>query len=518
VKALGLVTALVLAVLAWPATAFALDGPSPSCNGGSCAGWFIGAGAPVAVSWSAPAGASLTDCHFETITTDTSGTNISCGAYYAAQQQTVTVTVTVRRDTTPPQVTNISAARAPDANGWYNHAVAVMLAGSDATSGIASCDAPTYSGPDAGSAVIGGVCRDVAGNTSAPASVTIEYDGTAPSASASLARGPDANGWYAKPVGVSFGGTDAMSGIASCTPATTYAGPDSGTAGAAGQCTDRAGNHSDATATFRYDSTRPTAVAQPARPPDENGWYSKPLTVEFKGTDTLSGVASCTAPISYSKPDTAGAKVTGTCRDAAGNVSALASSSFKFDATPPAVPAVEILASGTAVTLAWAKSSGAASYEVLRAPPGKRKLSLVWRGTALRFTDHAVKDGTRYRYVVRALDLAGNPAGRSLVVTPLMPVYAPTPGTVTRVPPTVRWAADKKARFYNVQLYRGKTKVLSLWPDTASLRLPRSWSFAGRHRTLEPGTYRIFVWPAFGSTASPRYGKLLGQTSFRWKA
>jgi hypothetical protein len=210
--------------------------------------------------------------------------------------------------------------------------------------------------------------------------------------------------------------------------------------------------------------------------------------------------------------------VTGTCRDAAGNVSAPASSSFKFDATPPETPAVEIVAGGTFVTLAWAKSNGATSYEVLRGPSSSRRQAVVWRGTALKFVDRSVKDRRRYRYVVRALDQAGNPAGRSVVVTPQMPVFAPAPGTVTRVPPTVRWAVDKKARFYNVQVYRGKTKVLSLWPTAAKQSLPRSWSFAGRRWTLQPGAYRIFVWPAFGSTASPRYGKLLGQTSFTWKA
>ena len=264
-RTFGLAVFAALAMLAWPASALALDGPSPSCNGGSCVGWFTGVGAPVVVSWAAPSGASLTDCHFETITTDTSGTNVSCGAYYPAQQQTVTVAVTVRRDTTAPQVTGMAAARAPDANGWYNHAVGVTFAGSDTTSGIASCDAPTYSGPDSGSAVVGGVCRDAAGNTSASASITLEYDATAPSASASPARGPDANGWYSKPLGVSFDGSDATSGIASCTPASTYSGPDSGTVDVGGQCTDKAGNSAGASATFRYDSTPPTAVAQPRR-------------------------------------------------------------------------------------------------------------------------------------------------------------------------------------------------------------------------------------------------------------
>ena len=221
-RAFAATVASAVIVLAWPASAMALDGPSPTCNQGSCVGWFNGAGVPVAVSWSAPAGASLTDCHFETITADTSGTNVSCGAYYAAQQQTVTVTVTVRRDTTPPQVTSVSPARAPDANGWYNHAVALTFAGSDATSGIASCGAPTYSGPDSGSASVVGVCRDVAGNTSAPLAFALKYDATAPAAGASLARGPDANGWYSKPITVSFAGSDATSGIASCTAPATY--------------------------------------------------------------------------------------------------------------------------------------------------------------------------------------------------------------------------------------------------------------------------------------------------------
>ena len=96
--------------------------------------------------------------------------------YYATQQQTVTVTVTVRRDTTPPQVTSVSPARAADANGWYNHAVALTFAGSDATSGIATCGAPTYSGPDSGSVAVVGVCRDVAGNTSAPVTFALKYD------------------------------------------------------------------------------------------------------------------------------------------------------------------------------------------------------------------------------------------------------------------------------------------------------------------------------------------------------
>jgi hypothetical protein len=73
----------------------------------------------------------------------------------------------------------------------------------------------------------------------------------------------------------------------------------------------------------------------------------------------------------------------------------------------------------------------------------------------------------------------------------------------------------KGARFYNAQLYRGRTKVLSTWVAEPSLRLVKTWTYDGRRQTLVGGTYRLFVWPAFGSRAKPKYGRLLGETSFR---
>ena len=54
------------------------------------------------------------------------------------------------------------------------------------------------------------------------------------------------NGWYNHPVGVSFAGSDATSGLAGCST-TTYSGPDSGNASVAGTCTDNAGNVGNAT-------------------------------------------------------------------------------------------------------------------------------------------------------------------------------------------------------------------------------------------------------------------------------
>jgi hypothetical protein len=71
-----------------------------------------------------------------------------------------------------------------------------------------------------------------------------------------------------------------------------------------------------------------------------------------------------------------------------------------------------------------------------------------------------------------------------------------------------------KARFYNLQLWRGKVKLLTTWPRSPKLKLKSSWAFAGKRHRLTPGRYRLYVWPAFGTAKAPRYGKPVGQVSF----
>ena len=63
------------------------------------------------------------------------------------------------------------------------------------------------------------------GTSARPGSFALKYDATAPSATASPARAPDANGWYNHAVGVGFSGTDAGSGVDSCAPRPPTAGP-----------------------------------------------------------------------------------------------------------------------------------------------------------------------------------------------------------------------------------------------------------------------------------------------------
>src|SRR5206468_9583425 len=69
----------------------------------------------------------------------------------------------LRSDASASSVT-VSAGRAADHNGWYNAPVVLSAAGTDATSGLESCQADVnYSGPDDGSASVTRTDRESAG-------------------------------------------------------------------------------------------------------------------------------------------------------------------------------------------------------------------------------------------------------------------------------------------------------------------------------------------------------------------
>jgi hypothetical protein len=166
----------------------------------------------------------------------------------------------LKYDDTGPAVSAV-ATRGPDANGWYNHPLAVSFAGSDTASGVQSCmPAQGYEGPDSVFAVVTGTCVDKAGNVGL-GSLGLKYDSTAPQVSGAIPdRVPDGNGWYNHPLTVNFYGTDATSQVDACTAA-GYAGPDNPGASIAGSCRDRAGNQSGASAfAIMYDGTAPSVT------------------------------------------------------------------------------------------------------------------------------------------------------------------------------------------------------------------------------------------------------------------
>jgi hypothetical protein len=131
----------------------------------------------VTVNWQFdPLPDSSSGCDAVTISVDTPGRRLQCSADWGGIH--IDYPLTIKIDRVVPSVRG-GAARSPDANGWYNHAVPVSFSGTDATSGVAGCSSATYAGPDNGHAVVSGTCTDVAGNVGG-GSLSLAYDSTPP--------------------------------------------------------------------------------------------------------------------------------------------------------------------------------------------------------------------------------------------------------------------------------------------------------------------------------------------------
>jgi large repetitive protein len=432
----------------------------------------------------------------------------------AAGNVSAPATQEVDYDATGP-VADAVLARPPDVDGWYNRAVDVSVSGTDATSGLASCVGATYSGPDGPARTAPGACTDLAGNTSAPAAVSLNYDATPPVASVALARPPDGNGWFNHPVAAVGSGADGASGVAGCSSA-SYGGPDTAAVSLAVSCRDRAGNESAAAhVSLRYDATPPAVTATPDRPPTSGKWYRRAVTVSFVGSDSGSGEVECTPPTRFAGPDGAEARVGGSCRDAAGNRTE-ASFGFGYDATAPRLGRLRAERARRQIVLSWTRPGDVTTVSLVRTPGvnGSRR-SIVYSGPARDFVDKKVRVGVPYRYELQAADAAGNVGTATAKATARPTLYQPSNGAAERAPVVLKWEAQKGASFYNVQLVRAGVKVLSAWPRGSTLRLGRAWTYAGERRTLAPGLYRWYVWPATGTRARPVYGRALGSSTFR---
>jgi hypothetical protein len=402
-------------------------------------------------------------------------------------------------------------------NGWFVSAVTLTWTVTGATSTSGSCKPGTSSvtvSGDTAAASFG--CKAFNGEGSSEASpVVIGLDRTAPHVAATPARAPDSNGWYNKPVGVTFSGSDATSGIESCTASSaTYSGPDNGSASVGASCKDKAGNTGSGSVPLKYDATPPQVVgAAPDRPPDAGGFYNHPVSLVFQAQDAASGVQAC-AQVRYEGPEGDGS-VTGTCRDNAGNESPPFAVKLRYDSKPPTLEKVKVKAGGGVARLSWKMSKDTALVRITRSPGrAKQKQTVVYSRRGAAFTDKRLKNGTRYTYVVSALDVAGNVAEKKATVLLRMGLYSPALGARVKKPPLLRWSAVPGAGYYNVQVHRGGTKLLSAWPARPALRLQRSWKFGGSRVRLTPGVYTWYVWPGFGSRSQNRYGKLVGKGTF----
>jgi hypothetical protein len=260
------------------------------------------------------------------------------------------------------------------------------------------------------------------------------------------------------------------------------------------------------------DRTDPQITGlQTARAPDYDGWFNHPVALTFKASDALSGVANCTA-LTYSGPDGASAPVDGGCTDVAGNSDG-ATLALNYDATAPPAPEVTTTPGDRAVQLEWTTTSGVQA-EVTRFSDGQSEV--VYRGTGNSYTDRAVRNEQRYRYVATLIDQAGNRAsGEAGAVPTASPLLTPSAQAKLTAAPLLTWRKVRRASYYNVQLFRGTRKILSRWPRANQLQLKHRWRYAGKTRRLVAGRYCWYVWPGYGARKKRDYGHMLGKRCFR---
>jgi hypothetical protein len=117
--------------------------------------------------------------------------------------------------------------------------------------------------------------------TSTTVEVQIKVDHTPPQVlPPQPSRPADYNGWFNHPLDLGFQGSDATSGVASCS-STTYSGPDGAGVTVTGTCRDVAGNVGSGSFPLNFDSTPPAPPLVIATPGDRRivlGWFTSPDT------------------------------------------------------------------------------------------------------------------------------------------------------------------------------------------------------------------------------------------------
>jgi hypothetical protein len=334
----------------------------------------------------------------------------------------------------------------------------------------------------------------------------------------------DCRGWYRTSVTVRWGwftgSTEYFAG--ECEPnafGNPWATFVADTAGRETWCEVRdvnTGEKTKHTIVLHIDKTPPTVFAGTSRPPDYGGWFNHPVDVAFSGSDATSRVASCTSS-TYAGPDQASVTVGGSCQDNAGNV-ATGALVLNYDASPPPAPSVAAMPGDGKVALIWTATADSQA-EVVRTG-GEEAPTVVYRGPGGAFTDGSVRNERRYRYVVTLIDQAGNRAAGDTHGVPtasklLLPSDGARLGRRAASAPLLVWKAVRRARYYNVQLFRERKKILSAWPKQPRLQLKREWRYRGKQYHLLPARYCWRVWPGFGKRSAHRYGKQLGKKCFR---
>jgi fibronectin type 3 domain-containing protein len=125
---------------------------------------------------------------------------------------------------------------------------------------------------------------------------------------------------------------------------------------------------------------------------------------------------------------------------------------------PPPTPAGLAATAGNAqVSLAWSASTGATSYNVKRSTASGGPYTTISSSVMTNFTDTTVTNGTKYFYVVSAVNLASESANSTEVnATPVAPAQPPATPTGLAATPgnaqvSLSWNASTGATSYHVK-------------------------------------------------------------------
>ena len=399
----------------------------------------------------------------------------------------------------------------------------------DAEPAFTSCASPkTYAGLADGPHTFMVRAIDTAANTGVAKSHSWTIDTVAPVAaiadrpgSPSSNRSPsfsftaaDSNGYLCRLDGGAF---------APCTSPLGYADLPDGNHVFAVVATDAAGNIGpDATHAWTIKTVAAGAAVTSAPPGLVN---SSAATFTFAAGEPSSfdcqmddrSFAPCSSPATYyglgDGPHTFRVRPT----DALGNLGAQAGYSWTIDTSAPETRVTFAPKSGTAAT--------AATFRFSSSETGTFECRLDGAPFALCVSPKSYSGLRRaaHRFEVRAIDGAGNADGTpslhgwtigAAVVRTVSALSSPAAGARVTRPPQLRWRRVARARYYNVQVYRGSRKVLTAWPTRTRLQLAARWRYLGRTQSLVTGSYRWYVWPGYGAPSARRYGQLLGQSTF----
>lgn len=231
---------------------------------------------------------------------------------------------------------------------------------------------PTSAGsyPDAaGYAVTLTVAGTGAGNAQTVAGITV--DNTAPvMAEGVAAPAPNGNGWNNAPVTVTWGCSDATSGVNSgASTLSVVKSTDGAGQTATGTCVDQSGNSVSSSVTgINIDRTAPAIALVSRTEANENGWNDGPVSLEWSCTDALSGAEAASVAQTVSS-DGSNQSATGTCADLAGNTAGDSQDDINIDSADPVIALTSRTAANengwnnTAVDLEWSCTDALAGPE-----------------------------------------------------------------------------------------------------------------------------------------------------------